>query len=150
MARVSYHGDGHGRVEARHEPSVSPQSRANSPLIAVVDDDDSFRTAVGRLLRQAGFRTVSFASAEDFLRQATGARCLVLDLHLGGMSGLELQARLAADHQAIPIIFVTAMEDPVARRRALGAGAVAYLEKPFDEGQLLDRLHRLLGTTPGG
>jgi FixJ family two-component response regulator len=69
----------------------------------------------------------------------------VLDLHLEGMSGLELQGRLAADGRSIPIIFVTAMDDPVARRRALEGGAVAYLEKPFDEYRLLEVLQAVTG-----
>jgi FixJ family two-component response regulator len=114
-------------------------------MIAVVDDDASFRKAVGRLVRLWGFRTGTFASAEEYLRIAAPADCLVLDLHLEGMSGLELQSWLSTEGLAIPIIFITAMDDPNARRRALDGGAVAYLEKPFDECRLLEVLQAVTG-----
>ena len=114
-------------------------------MVAVVDDDASFRKAVGRLVRLWGFRAGTFASAEEYLRIAAPADCLVLDLHLEGMSGLELQGRLSAEGLAVPIIFVTAMDDPIARHRALDAGAVAYLEKPFDEYRLLEVLQAVTG-----
>jgi FixJ family two-component response regulator len=124
--------------------STSLEDVIESPLIVVIDDDASFNTAIGRLLRLSGFRTQSFASAEDFLRQPTSAHCLVLDLHLSGMSGLDLQARLADDGRPVPIVFVTAMEDSGIRLRAMQAGAAAYLEKPFDERRLLEVLSRVI------
>jgi FixJ family two-component response regulator len=124
--------------------STSLEDVIESPLIVVIDDDASFNTAIGRLLRLSGFRTQSFASAEDFLRQPTSAHCLVLDLHLSGMSGLDLQARLAEDGRPVPIVFVTAMEDSGIRLRAMQAGAAAYLEKPFDERRLLEVLSRVI------
>jgi len=124
--------------------STGPEESAESPLIAVIDDDASFNTAIGRLLRLWGFRTQSFASAEEFLRQPTSAHCLVLDLHLGGMSGLELQARLIEQGKPVPIVFVTATEDSGIRLRALQAGAAAYLEKPFDQHRLLEVLSQAL------
>src|SRR3954469_11742985 len=114
-------------------------------MVAIVDDDASFRKAVGRLLRLWGFRTGTFASAEEYLRIATRPDCIVLDMHLEGMSGLELQGRLSAEGRTIPIIFVTAMDDPIARGRALDGGAVAYLEKPFDEHRLLEVLQAVTG-----
>jgi FixJ family two-component response regulator len=129
-------------VEVAHSSATSED--VESPLIAVVDDDASFSTAIGRLLRLWGFRTQSFPSAEEFLLQPTSAHCIILDLHLGGMSGLELQARLAEEGRQVPIVFVTAMEDQVIRRRALAAGAAAYLEKPFDDGLLLEVLYRVI------
>jgi FixJ family two-component response regulator len=127
-----------------HSSSTSLEDVIESPLIVVIDDDASFNTAIGRLLRLSGFRTQSFASAEDFLRQPTSAHCLVLDLHLSGMSGLDLQARLAEDGRPVPIVFVTAMEDSGIRLRAMQAGAAAYLEKPFDERRLLEVLSRVI------
>jgi FixJ family two-component response regulator len=127
------------------EPAEEPRE---APLIVLVEDDASFRTALGRLLRSWGYRVESFGSAEDFLRARTGAHCLVVDLHLGGMNGLDLQARLAEEGRAIPIVFVTAMEDSSARQRALQGGAAAYLHKPLDERQLLDIFSRLIDYLP--
>jgi FixJ family two-component response regulator len=121
-----------------------PDDVAEHPLIVVIDDDRSFRTAIGRLLRLWGFRVESFASAEAFLQQPIMAHCIVLDLHLGGMSGLELQARMAEDGRQVPIVFVTAMEDSIMRRRALAAGAAAYLQKPFDDRRLLEVLYQVM------
>jgi len=124
--------------------AVLPSHVAEVPLIAVIDDDLSLRTAISRLLRVWGFRVDSYASAEAFLEHPTGVHCLVLDLHLGGMSGLELQTRLAEDARQVPIIFITAMEDSMIRRRALAAGAAAYLQKPFDDRRLLEVLYQVL------
>lgn len=131
-------------------PSKAPsESRRQAPLVAVVDDDASFRKAMGRLVRLWGFRTSIFASAEEYLRVDVRGDCIVLDLHLEGMSGLELQCLLLAKGTAVPIVFVTAMDDPVARSRALHAGAVAYLEKPFDESRLLEVLESVTGFRQG-
>jgi FixJ family two-component response regulator len=138
------HGD--SASVAKHDSSTQPAERhGETPLVAVVDDDASFRKAVGRLVRLWGFRTGTFASAEEYLRIAAQVDCIVLDVHLEGMSGLELQGRLAADGRMVPIIFVTAMDDPIARRRAIDGGAVAYLEKPFDEYRLLEVLQAVTG-----
>ena len=112
-------------------------------MIAVVDDDASFRRAVGRLARLWGFRTWTFASAEEYLRIAVPTDCLVLDLHLEGMSGLELQALLSAQGDGVPIVFVSAMDDPTARKRAMDAGAVAFIDKPFEEARLLEVLRAI-------
>ncbi|HEY5941186.1 MAG TPA: response regulator [Gemmatimonadales bacterium] len=117
--------------------------------MAIVDDDASFRKAMGRLVRLWGFRTSTFASAEEYLRIGVPSDCIVLDLHLEGMSGLELQCLLLAERRAVPVVFVTAMDDPVARGRALNAGAVAYLEKPFDESRLLEVLESVTGYRQG-
>jgi FixJ family two-component response regulator len=137
---------GDSAIVGKHDSSKRPaESPGETPFVAVVDDDASFRKAIGRLVRLWGFRTACFASAEEYLRIAAPADCLVLDLHLEGMSGLELQGRLSAEGRAIPIIFVTAMDDPIARRRAMDGGAVAYLEKPFDEYRLLEVLQAVTG-----
>jgi CheY-like chemotaxis protein len=133
-------------IETQHISSKPAfESRPEPPLIAVVDDDASFRKALGRLVSAWGFRAWTFASAEEYLRIGVPTDCLVLDLHLEGMSGLELQGLLSRDQRVVPIIFVTAMDDPIARRRAMDGGAVAYLEKPFDEYRLLEVLQAVTG-----
>jgi FixJ family two-component response regulator len=103
-------------------------------MVAVVEDDDSYRVAVQRLLKSAGFSVQSFATAEDFLRSGrqheTG--CLITDIRMPGMSGLDLQARLNADHCLIPTIFITAHGDEDMRLQAMRGGAVKFMVKPFD------------------
>lgn len=118
--------------------SVKPAS------IAVVDDDDSFRRALARLLRVSGYETRSYASAEEFLADDEGLRvdCLVLDIQLGGMSGLDLQRRLAADRSALPIVFVTGHPTAEHRERARAAGSIAFLAKPVPAETLLDAVTR--------
>jgi len=118
-------------------------------LIAVVDDDLSFRRAVGRLARAWGFRTWTCASAEEYLLVGVPSDCIVLDLHLEGMSGLELQSRLSAEGRSVPIVFISAVDDSSARRRALEAGALEYLGKPFEEYRLLEVLQAITGFGPG-
>jgi len=109
-------------------------------MVAVVEDDESYRAAVRRLLKSAGLPVRSFASAEDFLKsgrqQETG--CLIADIQMPGMSGLDLQAKLNAEHCPIPIIFITAHGDEEMRLQAMRAGAVKFLAKPFDGAILLD------------
>jgi len=109
-------------------------------IVAIVEDDESYRAAVQRLLKSAGLPVRSFASAEDFLKsgqqQETG--CLIADIQMPGMSGLDLQAKLNAEHCPIPIIFITAHGDEEMRLQAMRAGAVKFLAKPFDGAILLD------------
>jgi len=109
-------------------------------MVAVVDDDQSFRDALQRLLKSAGFAVQSFASAEDFLnsgqQQHTG--CLITDIRMPGMSGLELQSKLNSDHCPIPTIFITAHGDERMRLQAMRAGAVKFLSKTFDGETLLE------------
>jgi FixJ family two-component response regulator len=109
-------------------------------MVAVVDDDESYRLAVQRLLKSAGVPVRSFASAEDFLQSgqqhATG--CLIADIRMPGMSGLDLQAKLNAEHCPIPIIFITAHGDEEMRLQAMRGGAVKFLAKPFDGAILLE------------
>jgi FixJ family two-component response regulator len=119
-------------------------------VIAIVDDQAALREATENLLKSAGLKAVSFASAEDFL-QATpldGAGCLILDVRLPGMSGLELQQRLAADGIHVPIVFITAQEDSDGqmRARALRSGALAFLRKPFSDEDLLNAVRSALET----
>jgi FixJ family two-component response regulator len=112
----------------------------NAKLVAVVDDDEAFRAALQRLLKSAGFSVRSFASAEDFLdsgqQHETG--CLIADIRMPGMSGLDLQAKLNAEHCPIPTIFITAHGDETLRLQAMRGGAVAFLAKPFDGAILLE------------
>jgi FixJ family two-component response regulator len=122
------------------------------PLIAVVDDDAAIRDAIQSLLRSVGLRVAVFASAEDFLhagqRQATA--CLIVDVRMPRMSGLELQQQLAMAHCPTPIIFITAHGDDEARARALRAGAVAFLDKPFSDEVLLRAIQAALPSASGG
>jgi FixJ family two-component response regulator len=116
---------------------------AKLSLIAVVDDDDSIRESLRHLLRSLGFTVEVFASGEKFLQSnhLRNTECLILDVRMPGMSGLELQRHLAAIQAAIPIIFITAHGDDEMRSRALRAGAVDYLPKPFSEEALLAAIH---------
>ena len=113
---------------------------AEAPLIAVVDDDASVRTALASLLRSAGFVVLLFASAEEFLRgsdKAATIECLILDWCMPGMNGLELQRTLLANDSRVPTIFLTAHANDVRRSEALRGGAIAFLPKPFDADTLL-------------
>jgi FixJ family two-component response regulator len=115
-------------------------------LIAVVDDDEAIREATESLIRSVGFRVVVYASAEDFLRSShlQVIACLIVDVRMPGMSGLELQQQLATANYSIPIIFITAHGDAETRTRALRAGAVAFLDKPFSDEVLLGAVQAAL------
>jgi FixJ family two-component response regulator len=124
------------------------ETQRKSPLIAIVDDDESVRNAVHGVLKSVGMKGRMFASAEEFLasgqREATA--CLITDVKMPGMTGLELQAKLAQADNRIPIIFITAYGDTRTRTQAIGAGAIAFLEKPFDDEILLDSVRAALQT----
>src|SRR6266852_7457350 len=111
-------------------------------LISIVDDDLPVRRALRRLIQAAGYTVETFASAREFLDASPVGRtsCLVLDIHMDGMSGFELAEQLAADRAAIPIIFITAHDSTPTRERARRAGVAGYLPKPFDESALLDAI----------
>ena len=114
--------------------------QGNTKLVAIVDDDDSMRSALQGLLQSAELPSQSFASAEEFLQsgQQHQIACLIADIRMPGMSGLELQAQLNAERCRIPIIFITAHGDEKMRMQALRAGAVEFMAKPFDDGALLE------------
>jgi FixJ family two-component response regulator len=116
------------------------------PLICVVDDDPSILRALQRLLRSGNYAVQTFPSAEAFLvsEYRPIAHCLVLDVHLAGLSGIELQERLTASGGRTPVVFITAHDDAITRERARRAGGVEYLRKPFDEGALLGAVSRAL------
>jgi FixJ family two-component response regulator len=115
-------------------------------LVAIVDDDDSIRSAVQDLLDAVGLLARSFASAEEFLRSGKQQEtaCLIADIRMPGMSGLELQAQLNAERCRIPIIFITAHGDEKMRMQALRAGAVEFMAKPFNDQALLESVRAAL------
>src|SRR5262249_33706844 len=114
----------------------------NLTMISIIDDDESVRGALHALMRSVGFAVNVFASAEEFLAsdRLRNTDCLILDVRLPGMSGLELQRHLETSHSEIPIIFITSYEDDEVRARALNAGAVDYFLKPFNDEDLLDAI----------
>lgn len=120
---------------------------AECNLIAIVDDDKWVRQSLQRLLKSAGFRTVAFVSAEDYLtagnHEETG--CIILDVRLPGMSGFELERRLTAEHNRLPIIFVSGHDEPGIRDEAANTGAVAFFGKPFNDNSLLHAVELALG-----
>jgi FixJ family two-component response regulator len=120
-------------------------SETTTPLIGIVDDDESVRIATSSLIRSAGYRTALFASAEAFLTsgQIGETDCLIVDLQMPRLSGLELSRRLAEMNNPIPIIFVSALHDEL-RARALSEGAVAVLGKPFSDQALLSAIQSAL------
>ena len=115
-------------------------------MVAIVDDDDLMRSALQRLMKSAGLPAQVFASAEEFLKsgQQNEVGCLVADIRMPGMSGLELQAKLNADQYRIPTIFITAHGDEKMRMQALRAGAVEFMAKPFDDEILLESVRAAL------
>jgi FixJ family two-component response regulator len=125
---------------------------SDSGLIAVVDDDEAIREATESLIRSVGFRAVVFPSAEDFLgsNHLQDTACLIVDVRMPGMSGLELQQRLTTANYSIPIIFITAHGDADTRARALRAGAVAFLDKPFSDDALLRAVQAALQSSCEG
>ena len=115
-------------------------------LVAIVDDDELIRDALHGLMKEAGFPALAFASAEEFLNsgQQEHTACLIADIRMPGMSGLDLQSRLNEHRYRIPIIFITAQGDEKMRMQALRAGAVEFLTKPFDDEILLDSVRAAL------
>jgi FixJ family two-component response regulator len=111
--------------------------------VVVIDDDESVRKALRRLLRSAGMAVTTYASAEEFLAAGdSAADCLLLDVRLPGMSGLDLQRLLAESGRDLAVVVMTAHEDQNVRRTALAAGAVDFILKPFDRDRLLDAVGR--------
>jgi FixJ family two-component response regulator len=113
-------------------------------VIAVVDDDSGTLDAIGLLLDAHGFEVRAFDSAEAFLGRDAVRQidCLLLDIHLGGLSGIDLRKRLEASGSSLPVIFMTGLDDAATRAQALRAGCVAYLQKPVHARQLMDAIHK--------
>jgi FixJ family two-component response regulator len=109
------------------------------PLISIVDDDEAMREAIRGLLRSLGYRVEAAASAQEFIssRHVRRTSCLIADMQMPGMTGLELHKRLSASRKLIPTILITAYPDNGVRERALAAGVIGYLSKPFEEDDLL-------------
>ncbi len=125
---------------------------ANKPVISIVDDDESVREATKGLMKAVGFIAEAFPGAEDFLRSGRrhDTSCLIADVQMPGMSGLELHSRLAASGKPIPTILITAYPDERVRERALRAGVICYLTKPFNEDELLGCIRSALDDEHGG
>ena len=117
-----------------------------SNLISIVDDDESVRRTTKLLVESFGYRAAVFESAESFLKseQLYDTSCLVVDVHMPGMNGLELQSHLAGEGYSIPAIFITAYGDKESHRQAMETGAVAFLAKPFSDEQLLKSIRSAL------
>jgi FixJ family two-component response regulator len=128
------------------KPATKATEKTNVPTVYIVDDDNSVREALASLVRSIDLRVESFASAKDFLRQkrADGPACLVLDVRLPGLSGLELQRELTDGGNLIPIIFITGHGDIPMTVRAMKAGAVEFLTKPFRDQDLLDAIQQAI------
>ena len=139
----------------REYPQCSEGFGVTENLISVVDDDESVRRTTTLLIESFGFRAAAFESAETFLRsgQLHDTACLIVDVQMPGMNGLQLQTHLAAEGCDIPIIFITAYENNDSRQRAMQAGAAAFLGKPFGDEQLLQIIRstlRFSGTSAEG
>lgn len=116
-------------------------SKSGSQIVAIVDDDRSVQSALKDLMESAGFSARSFGSAEEFLKsdERNQTACLITDIRMPGMSGLDLQAQLKAAGCRLPIIFITARNDAKLKMQAMDAGAVEFLSKPFDDEVLLEK-----------
>jgi FixJ family two-component response regulator len=123
--------------------------RQSTLVVAAVDDDRRVRESVQSVLESAGYEAVTFESAEAFLRSGalTRVTCVIADVRLPGMDGTELQRRIRRERGQLPVIFITAHDDDHVRRRALRDGATAFLLKPFDGGDLLERVVRATGVS---
>jgi len=121
-----------------------------STLVAVVDDEAPVRAALGRLLRLAGYQVAAFESGEQFLASLVlrPPACVLLDVNMPGLSGLQVQARLLADRVALPVVFITASDDPSVERHALEAGGLCVLHKPFGNDELLAAVRFALQAPP--
>ena len=119
---------------------------SKAQIVSIVDDDASVRAAMESLVRSLGFVAFAFESAEDFLRspRVDDSACLITDVQMPGMSGLDLQDRLIAQGNRIPIIFITAFPEQAIRSRAEARGALAFLEKPFRCGTMIELLRQAL------
>ncbi|CAH1658787.1 Response regulator receiver domain-containing protein [Hyphomicrobiales bacterium] len=122
-----------------------------SAMISIIDDDESVRTATASLVRSLGLATSLFASAEDFLNseQLTCSDCVITDVQMPGMSGMELQVRLKASGNPVPVIVITAFPEERLRHQAMSAGAIGFLSKPFDGGEMVACLDRALQDPQG-
>jgi len=128
-----------------HSFSVERKRAAGGALVLIVEDDEMVRRCLVRLIRAMGYMTAAYSSAEEFLvaKQVDEPVCLLLDATLPGMNGLELQRRLADEHRLLPIIFVSAHDEPLVREQALRGGAIAFFVKPFNDEALRNAVESL-------
>jgi FixJ family two-component response regulator len=128
------------------------EQQAENATISIVDDDPWIRDALARLLDSVGLAATAFSSAEEFLtsRHRDETSCLILDVRMPGMDGLELQRQLVASNWKVPIIFISAHADAASRERALQAGAVDFFEKPFNSAALLGAIDAASVARPPG
>src|SRR5215470_4185608 len=126
--------------KGRHVPA--------GPLISIIDDDDSMRSAVVALVRSAGYDARGFASAEEFLAsgEVKSSACIITDIQMPGMSGIELKQHLMASQNAVPVIMITARHDPDLEGKARACGAACFLRKPFDADLLIGCVESALKT----
>jgi FixJ family two-component response regulator len=129
------------------EPLIHEVEMREPPVIAVLDDDASVREALQRFLKTFGFQVETFASGREFLCSSRLAlvECVILDLAMPGMSGVEVQQQLAARSRAIPIVFITAHRDDQLGQRAIAVGVLAVLRKPVDQAELLRSVRKAFG-----
>ena len=128
---------------SRAAAEAAKETRPN--VISIVDDDECARTAMDGLVRSFGYVSATYASAEEFLESnLNDTSCLITDVHMPGLTGVELHQRLLADGFTVPTIFVTALPDEGMRMRVLAEGAIGFLSKPFDQKSLIDCLNAAL------
>ena len=132
-------------------PRHGKRSNGEPPLVAIVDDDASVRTSTARLVRSFGYRTEAFASGQDFLSSPAAAQtvCLLLDVRMPGMDGLEVQRQVAVRDLRVPVVFISGRASEEEERRARSAGAIDFLRKPVDAAVLLQILQEVISKTGG-
>jgi FixJ family two-component response regulator len=140
----------HRSITSRIRHASESHAMSESPVIAIVDDDEAVRIATASLLRSSGYETRVFASAEDFLAAGMDRRaaCLIIDVRMPGVGGMELQRILCARKCPIPVLFMTAYDNDAVRRRVLDAGAFCLLEKPFNGDTIVRHLQDALKSSP--
>jgi len=129
---------------ANSYPAWALRNGPDPGVVAIVDDDPWVLKSFERLMKSVGFKVETYLSAEDFLQRDSRTVCLVLDIGLPGMSGLDLQRQLAAENPQVSVIFVSAHDEPETRIQARAWGAVAFLRKPFDPKALLDAVNSVV------
>ena len=126
------------------------EGNKDKPMVCIVDDDASVRKGLGRLMGSVGLEVETFTTAEEFLKRSRSrGACLILDVHLPGMGGFELQDQLFANRDALPIIFITGHYSENEKKKATAVGAIAYMEKPFEDKNLLEAINKALTTGKG-
>ena len=140
------HGDASGARPLLPAPKQRLHHVPHVPVISVVDDDASVRAATTRLLKSLGFTAHAFASANEFLQspRLRDTSCLIAEVQMPGMSGVQLQEHLIAQGHSTPIIFITAFPEDSIREQAMNAGAICFLSKPFDGARLIECVDRAL------